>query len=89
MAIENESNQMLRFFSLSNLLLQNQGGKDLKNQSFTTTHEGFLEKFRIHNIILFRNGMDSVLYIREEGNENEIKKERRTHILLSPRSRVK
>jgi len=41
MPIENESNQMVL---LSDLLLRNQDRKDWKNQSFTTTDEGFLEK---------------------------------------------
>ena len=36
-----------------------------QNQSFTTTDEGFLEKFRISH---FRKRMDSFLYISEEGN---------------------
>jgi len=44
MAIENESNQMVLFLNLSDLLLRNQGRKDWKSQSFTTTDEGFLEK---------------------------------------------
>jgi hypothetical protein len=57
--------------NLSDLLLRNQGRKDWKNQSFTTTDEGFLEKLRIRN--LFRNRMDSVLYIREEGNQKRKK----------------
>ena len=42
-----------------------------KNKSFTTTDEGFLEKLRISNP--FRNRMDSVLYIREEGNQKRKK----------------
>jgi len=71
MAIENESNQMVLFFNLSDLLLRNQGQKDWKSQSFTTTDEGFLEKLRISN--LFRNRTDSVLYIREEGNQKRKK----------------
>ncbi|KAF3449790.1 hypothetical protein FNV43_RR05868 [Rhamnella rubrinervis] len=41
-----------------------------KNQSFTTTDEGFLEKLRISNP--FRNRMDSVLYIREEEVRNPL-----------------
>ncbi|RYR16718.1 hypothetical protein Ahy_B04g073750 [Arachis hypogaea] len=42
-----------------------------KNQSFTTTDEGFLEKLRISIVILLKNlnRMDSVLYIRKEGNK--------------------
>lgn len=44
-----------------------------KNQSFTTTDEGFLEKLRIRNPFYFRNRMDSVLYIREEGNQKRKK----------------
>jgi len=44
MAIENESNQMVLFLNLSDLLLRNQDRKDWKNKSFTTTDEGFLEK---------------------------------------------
>ena len=46
-----------------------------KNQSFTTTDEGFLEKLRISIVILLKilNRMDSVLYIREEGNQKRKK----------------
>jgi len=44
MAIGNESNQMVLFLNLSDLLLRNQSRKDWKSQSFTTTDEGFLEK---------------------------------------------
>ncbi|RYR47793.1 hypothetical protein Ahy_A07g033759 [Arachis hypogaea] len=46
-----------------------------KNRSFTTTDEGFLEKLRINIVILLKilNRMDSVLYIREEGNQKRKK----------------
>jgi len=72
MAIENESNQMVLFLNLSDLLLRNQEVEKIeKNRSFTTTDEGFLEKLRISNP--FRNRMDSVLYIREEGNQKRKK----------------
>ncbi|KAJ6778670.1 putative proteinDH DEHYDROGENASE, partial [Salix koriyanagi] len=48
MAIENESNQMVLFLNLSDLLLRNQEVEKIeKNRSFTTTDEGFLEKLRI------------------------------------------
>ena len=40
-----------------------------KNQSFTTTDEGFLEKLRISNPFQKSNGFDLILYIREEGNK--------------------
>lgn len=44
MAIENESNQMVLFLNLSDLLLRNQEVEKIeKNRSFTTTDEGFLE----------------------------------------------
>jgi hypothetical protein len=50
MAIENESNQMVLFLNLSDLLLRNQEVEKIeKNRSFTTTDEGFLEKLRISN----------------------------------------
>ncbi|CAK7324393.1 unnamed protein product [Dovyalis caffra] len=50
MAIENESNQMVLFINLSDLLLRNQEVEKIeKNRSFTTTDEGFLEKLRISN----------------------------------------
>lgn len=44
MTIENESNQMVLFLNLFDLLLWNQGQKLRKNQSFTTIDEGFLER---------------------------------------------
>ncbi|KAJ7003018.1 hypothetical protein NC653_008296 [Populus alba x Populus x berolinensis] len=48
MAIENESNQMVLFLNLSDLLLRKQEVEKIeKNRSFTTTDEGFLEKLRI------------------------------------------
>ncbi|CAK7328656.1 unnamed protein product [Dovyalis caffra] len=53
MAIENESNQMVLFINLSDLLLRNQEVEKIeKNRSFTTTDEGFLEKLRISNELL-------------------------------------
>lgn len=44
-----------------------------KNQSFTTTDKRFLKKLRISNI--FRNRIDSALYIREEGNNKGHRKD--------------
>jgi len=45
--IENKSNQMVLFFNLSDLLLQNQKVKKIeKNRSFTITYEGFLKKLK-------------------------------------------
>jgi hypothetical protein len=62
---------LVLFHNLSYLLLR--GRKDGKSKSFTTTDEGFLEKLRRLRP-LFRNRMDSVLYIREEGNKKRKKK---------------
>ena len=65
MAIGNESNQMVLFLNLSDLLLRNQGRKDWKSQSFTTTDEGFLEKLRISSSFFCRT---STWHERERGS---------------------
>jgi len=76
MAIENESNLMVLFLNLSDLLLWNQYLKDLKNQSFATTDEGFLEKLRISYLFYKSNGF-GLIHTR---GRKVIKKERRTHL---------
>jgi len=84
MAIENESNQMVLFLNLSDLLLRNQGRKDWKSHSQplmkdSSKSSGFG--------ILFRNRMDSFSLIHTRGRLWK-KKEEFIFFLLSLRSRV-
>lgn len=66
MAIENESNQMVLFLNLSDLLLRVEKIEKVSHsQPDSSKSEGL--------VILFRNRMDSVLYIREEGNQKRKK----------------